>query len=213
MGIAISDDHLELSNVAETFLATPARSPRPARCSTPPRRRSRRRGRRWPTSAGLGLHLPEAHGGSGFGLAELVLVVEAMGAVVAPGPFLPTVWASAVHRRAAAPTRSRPSSCPVWPTVRSAPAVGLDDRTNLVLGAGLADLFLLPAGDDLVVATRDDVTVTVPTNTDATAPGRLRHPERRGRARPRAHRRARHRGRARSRARRRRGHRRRARRA
>ena len=37
-----------------------------------------------------------------------------------------------------------------------------------MLGAGLADLFLLPAGDDLVVATRDDVTVSMPANTDAT---------------------------------------------
>ena len=44
----------------------------------------------------LGLHVPEAHGGSGFGLAELVIVVEALGAAIAPGPFLPTVWASAV---------------------------------------------------------------------------------------------------------------------
>ena len=37
-----------------------------------------------------------------------------------------------------------------------------------MLGAGLADLFLLPRGDDLVVAHRDEVTVTVPANTDAT---------------------------------------------
>ena len=47
-------------------------------------------------------------------------------------------------------------------------AVGLDDTTNLVLGAGLADLFLLPRGDDLVVATRDDVSLSMPANTDAT---------------------------------------------
>jgi alkylation response protein AidB-like acyl-CoA dehydrogenase len=37
-----------------------------------------------------------------------------------------------------------------------------------VLGAGLAELFLLPSGDDLVIASRDDVTVTMPKNTDAT---------------------------------------------
>ena len=44
----------------------------------------------------LGLHLPEEHGGSGFGLPELVIVAEEMGRAVAPGPFVPTVIASAV---------------------------------------------------------------------------------------------------------------------
>ena len=44
----------------------------------------------------LGLHVPEAQGGSGFGLPELVVVVEQLGRAVAPGPFVPTVIASAV---------------------------------------------------------------------------------------------------------------------
>ncbi len=115
----------------------------------------------------LGLHLPEAHGGSGFGLAELVLVVEALGAVVAPGPFLPTVWASAVI--AACGTDAQQAELlPGLADGSVRAAVGLDDRTHLVLGAGLADLFLLPAGDDLVVATRDEVSVSMPANTDAT---------------------------------------------
>src|SRR5258708_32992747 len=43
----------------------------------------------------LGLHLPEKYGGSGFGLPELVIVVEELGRAVAPGPFVPTVIASA----------------------------------------------------------------------------------------------------------------------
>src|SRR5260370_18909791 len=44
----------------------------------------------------LGLHLPEKYGGSGFGLPELVVVVEELGRAVAPGPVRPTVIASAV---------------------------------------------------------------------------------------------------------------------
>src|SRR5690554_5661466 len=44
----------------------------------------------------LGLHLPEEHGGSGYTLEELVVVVEQFGRAVAPGPFVPTVAASAV---------------------------------------------------------------------------------------------------------------------
>ena len=43
----------------------------------------------------LGLHVPTEYGGSGYGLAELVVVLEEMGRMIAPGPFLPTVTASA----------------------------------------------------------------------------------------------------------------------
>ena len=38
------------------------------------------------TSGWLGLHVPEEHGGSGYGLEELVVVVEELGRAVAPGP-------------------------------------------------------------------------------------------------------------------------------
>ena len=167
MGIAISDDHLELSGVAEAFLArtgalAEARALLDAPEETLPAAWKEMADLGW-----LGLHLPEAHGGSGYGLAELVLVVEAMGAVVAPGPFLPTVWASAVL----ATCGTEAQQAELLPgladgSVRA--AVGLDDRSHLVLGAGLADLFLLPDGDDLVLASRDEVSVVIPTNTDAT---------------------------------------------
>ena len=44
----------------------------------------------------LGLAVPEEFGGEGAGLPELAVVLEEMGRVVAPGPFLPTVLASAI---------------------------------------------------------------------------------------------------------------------
>ena len=44
----------------------------------------------------LGLHIPEEQGGSGFGLSETLVVAEQMGRHLAPGPFVPTVIASAV---------------------------------------------------------------------------------------------------------------------
>src|SRR3954468_10379873 len=47
----------------------------------------------------LGLHVDEEYGGSGFGLAELVVVCEELGYAAAPGPFLPTVIAAAVIDR------------------------------------------------------------------------------------------------------------------
>ena len=42
----------------------------------------------------LGLHLPEDVGGSGYGIEELVIVVEELARAIAPGPFVPTVIAS-----------------------------------------------------------------------------------------------------------------------
>jgi len=167
MGIAISDEHLELSAVAEDFLVrTGALADARALLDAPEEALPSS----WKEMADLGwlgLHLPEAHGGSGFGLAELVLVLEALGGAVAPGPFLPTVWASAVI----AGCGTDALQAELLPgladgSVRA--AVGLDDASHLVLGAALADLFLLPAGDDLVIAARDDVTVTMPKNTDDT---------------------------------------------
>ncbi len=44
----------------------------------------------------LGLHLAEAWGGSGFGLPEVAVVAEELGAVVAPGPALPSILAAAL---------------------------------------------------------------------------------------------------------------------
>ena len=47
----------------------------------------------------LGLHVDEAHGGSGYGVPELAVVLEELGRVLAPGPFLPTTLAAAALQR------------------------------------------------------------------------------------------------------------------
>ncbi|HEY2314199.1 MAG TPA: acyl-CoA dehydrogenase [Streptosporangiaceae bacterium] len=44
----------------------------------------------------LGLHVPEADGGQGFGLPELTVAVEELGRALVPGGFVPTTLASAV---------------------------------------------------------------------------------------------------------------------
>jgi len=96
MSVAITADHEELASTVSTFLAkhnalrearTRLESPVNGLPST------------WSAMAKLGwlsLHLPERYGGSGFGLAELAVVTEQLGSQVAPGPFAPTVIASAV---------------------------------------------------------------------------------------------------------------------
>jgi alkylation response protein AidB-like acyl-CoA dehydrogenase len=53
----------------------------------------------WAGMAGegwLGIHLPEAVGGQGFGLFELAVLLEETGWSMVPGPLLPTVAASAL---------------------------------------------------------------------------------------------------------------------
>ena len=167
MALAISDEHLELAGVAAGFLErTGARAASRALLDAPEETLPAF----WTELAELGwlgLHVPEEHGGSGFGLAELAVVVEALGAAVAPGPFLPTVWASAVLATAGTPAQ-RAAHLPGLADGSRVGAVGVDAGGDLVLGAGLADVFLLPRGDDLVIAERGDVTVTVPKNLDAT---------------------------------------------
>src|SRR5205823_14677238 len=96
MAIAITEDHLSLARTAAEFLQ---------------KREARRASRdlleaetepmpaMWDDIVNLGwlgLHVPEELGGSGYGLEELVVVVEELGRAIAPGPFLPTVIAGAV---------------------------------------------------------------------------------------------------------------------
>ncbi len=109
----------------------------------------------------LGLHLPEDVGGSGYGIDELVVVVEELARAVAPGPFVPTVIASAVIAAAGSDDlRSR-----VLPGLADGSTIGAvalggsvtvsdgvaSGDAGVVLGAGLASLILVPVGDDVAV--------------------------------------------------------------
>jgi len=114
----------------------------------------------WPklSEQGLpGLHVPDEHGGQGAGLAELTVALEALGRVVQPGPFLPTVLASAVL--AAADAKIGAELLPGLADGSRMAAVGLaaplsatttDDGITVsgstpgVLGGVVADVLLLP---------------------------------------------------------------------
>ncbi|GGT59145.1 acyl-CoA dehydrogenase [Actinomadura citrea] len=131
----------------------------------------------WPALAEqglLGLHLPEDVGGEGFGILEQAVALEELGRVLAPGPYAPTVLASAILHAAGADVRGLVAGA------RKA-AVGLSGglATNgstvsgtvqPVLGAPLADLFVLPAGGRWVVLGRDEVTVEPLESLDITRP-------------------------------------------
>ena len=126
----------------------------------------------------LGLHLPEEHGGGGSGLPELVVVVEELGRAAAPGPAVPTMLASAVIASAGS-AEQQARWLPDLASGASPASLGLGGSVSLtdgvaqgeagvVLGAGLAALLVLAAGDDLVVVARTapGVTVEVPSNLD-----------------------------------------------
>src|SRR5690242_20107869 len=101
MSIAITDDHRALAETAREFLASRKALAEARSLLEAP---NEERPSFWPDLAEigwLGLHLPEEFGGSGFGMEELVVVVEELGRVVAPGPFTPTVITSAVIAAAA----------------------------------------------------------------------------------------------------------------
>jgi alkylation response protein AidB-like acyl-CoA dehydrogenase len=132
------------------------------------------------TSLGwLGLHLPEEFGGSGYSLEELVVVVEELGRAVAPGPFVPTVIASAVIN-ATADEATKAALLPGLAdgTVAGAVALGGDvtvsgstasGSAGVVLGGGLAQVLVVRAGDDIaVVQVGTGVTVDTPRNLDST---------------------------------------------
>jgi alkylation response protein AidB-like acyl-CoA dehydrogenase len=179
MSIAITSDHQVLAKTAADFLdknASRATARGLLEAATEPLPPF------WPALAELGwlgIHLPEEHGGSGFGLPELVVVVEELGRAVTPGPFVPTVIASAVIA-AAGPEDLRARLLPGLADGSLVGAVALDgdvtvrdDGTahgsaGVVLSGHLADVLLIAADDDVLAIERaaGGVSAEVPRNLD-----------------------------------------------
>jgi alkylation response protein AidB-like acyl-CoA dehydrogenase len=187
MGIALTDDHRELAEVARSFLIS-QKARWAARSLLDTADESRPPFWQNLVELGwLGLHVDEEYGGSGYGLPELVVVIEELGRAVAPGPFVPTVIASAVIAKdGTAEQKSRLLPGLIDGTVTA--GIGLDSRVQItdgvadgeagiVLGAGLAELLVIAAGGDLLLLDRgrSGVSVEVPANLDPTRrSGRVR---------------------------------------
>jgi 3-oxochol-4-en-24-oyl-CoA dehydrogenase len=178
MSIAITDDHRTLAQTVSDFLrARGAREATRALLDA----ETEQLPAFWPELGELGwlgLHIPEEHGGSGFGLPELVVVVEEFGRAVAPGPFVPSVIASAVLAAAAPPDLA----ARLLPGLASGSAVGavalggdvtVRDGTahgpaGVVIGGPLADVLIVAAGEDVLVidVAEGGVKAEVPANID-----------------------------------------------
>src|SRR6516162_9655695 len=178
MSIAISEEHRALARSVADFLAdhqsrAAARGLLGAAADARPAF--------WAELANLGLlglHVPEELGGSGFGLPETLVVAEQMGRHLAPGPFIPTVITSAVLA-AAGPDDLRKRLLPGLAdgSMIGAAALGGEvayadgaatGKAGVVLSGHLADVLLVPAGDDVLVVEKSagGIQAIVPANLD-----------------------------------------------
>ena len=172
MSIALTEEHRELARVARSFLEDhDARAAARATLEAP----GDRLPDFWKETAELGwlgLHVGEEHGGQGFGLPELAVVLEALGFAAAPGPFLPTTLASALLVESGTDA-ARAVFLPGLADGSLVGAVGLggdlafgadgelSGAAGLVLGAELAGLLVVCAGDDVALLRADAPGVTV----------------------------------------------------
>jgi alkylation response protein AidB-like acyl-CoA dehydrogenase len=113
----------------------------------------------------LGIHLDESVGGSGYGLEELVVIVEALGHAVAPGPFLSSVVVSAFISNCgderAAKWLSGLASGEIAGGFATSSDVTfangvLSGLSSAVVGGALADLFLIRSGDAVYLVERGE---------------------------------------------------------
>ncbi|HVU72344.1 MAG TPA: acyl-CoA dehydrogenase [Mycobacteriales bacterium] len=160
MGIALSEDHLELARVTRSALsARQVLAAAHASLDGPADGRAV-----WQLArelGWLGLHIDERFGGQGAGPAELLVVLEELGRVVAPGAVLGTVTAAAViAERGTDEQRER------WlPDLTAGATAGAAVIDGVALGADLADVLVGTRGDDVVIV-RNEPPVVVDTHRD-----------------------------------------------
>jgi len=178
MSIAISEEHRALAESVAGFLTdhqsrAAARALLTAETEGLPEF--------WSDLAGLGLlglHIPEDLGGSGFGLAETLVVAEQMGAFLAPGPFVPSVIASAVLAAAGSDDLKKK----LLPGLADGSVIGAaalsgdvtsaggtaSGKAGVVLSGHLADVLLVRSGDDVLVIEKSagGYQADVPANVD-----------------------------------------------
>ncbi|HEY1838662.1 MAG TPA: acyl-CoA dehydrogenase [Mycobacterium sp.] len=171
MPLAITEDHRALADVAGAMVAGRAGTVGARGILLDPEKS----GRWWSTdglwkemvSTGwLGLHIDERFDGQGYGLPELTIVLEQLGRAAVGGPFLPTVAVSAVIAEAGT-DEQRERWLPRLVSGDVVAGIGVNGdaavRDSTVSAASVpalaepgADIFLLPAGDDLVLVQAGD---------------------------------------------------------
>ncbi|MFI6734005.1 acyl-CoA dehydrogenase [Nonomuraea sp. NPDC050451] len=133
----------------------------------------------------LGLHVPEEYGGSGYGLLETAVAIEALAERMAPGPYLPTVLASAVINASKRPehlesfadgtlTGAVALTGSLTGTRTEDGSLVVSGTADPVLGGSLADALVLPVatddGEEWILVDASAVTVTEVKSLDLTRP-------------------------------------------
>jgi alkylation response protein AidB-like acyl-CoA dehydrogenase len=174
VGLAISEEHQELAESARAMLAD-RDALGAARAALDGAERQLPAFWKDAVNLGwLGLHIAEEHGGQGFGLPELAVVVEQLGRVVAPGAFVPTALALALIQACGTPD-DQARLLPELLEGASPSAVGLSGElrwetggllsgTSLVPGGLGAEALLLPVGEDLALVRPGPAVTLEPAN-------------------------------------------------
>ncbi|MET7615451.1 acyl-CoA dehydrogenase [Streptomyces sp. NPDC005408] len=129
----------------------------------------------------LGVHLAEEQRGGGGTVPDLAVVLEETGRAALPGPYLPSVLASAVLARAgrgdlasALAGGERIGAVALGPgtlaVTETQDGYRLDGTAPPVLGAGQADLLVLETGTGWIAVDADELTVRVHESADPTRP-------------------------------------------
>ncbi|MBL4869091.1 MAG: acyl-CoA dehydrogenase [Pseudomonadales bacterium] len=172
MAIAITDEQQEMARVARAFLTGNNVRAASRDLLEAPEDKLPEFWKDLTELGWTGIHLPEEFGGSGGSLQELVVLVEETGYCLAPGPFLPTVWASSVVSLLA-DVSLKSDVLPGLANGSVIGAVGIggdlkraDDGTiegdaSLVLSGELANIIILKVGNDMVVVDREQDGVSI----------------------------------------------------
>jgi alkylation response protein AidB-like acyl-CoA dehydrogenase len=175
MALAITEEHVSLAEVVGEFAAEQGVRAATRRAVETPPRPGANPDPLWKQISALGwaaLHLPEASGGSGYGLPELAIIAEGLGREVAGGPLLSTVVASALVAECGTDTQraellpgladgSTPASVALAGSVERVESGGFRGDAGPALGAVWAGLHLVRSGGDIVVL-RGDATRVEP---------------------------------------------------
>ena len=166
MPVALTDEHRALADVAGAVVAGRAGTAGARRLLLDPPAEARW----WENDAlwkeivatgWLGLHIDERFGGQGYGLLELIIVLEQLGRFAVGGPFLPTAAVSAVIGEVGT-DEQRQRWLPGLTSGDTIAGMGTKSAVTLsgsvvsadevaALGEPGADMFLLPVGNDLVL--------------------------------------------------------------
>ncbi|MCY3953489.1 MAG: acyl-CoA dehydrogenase [bacterium] len=180
MALAISEEHQSLAETVAAFLAdrealAASRALLEAPEEASPAWQSEVAELGW-----SGVHVSEDHGGSGYGLAELAVIVEAFGAAVAPGSFVPTAIAAAFID-SGGDAAMQAAHLPGLVDGTAAAAIALDHEglrladghlsgtASPALGAESATLLVAAVGEDVAIVEIDEFTPrSTPKNIDPT---------------------------------------------